>query len=102
VGIQSSNQAPTIVGNSNISLVYVGTAQLSVTGENITWSGGNKYVSVDQNGKITSLKNFIKTGTAQITATNSAGSVTFNVKVAPTSLQWFLCIVLFGWIWMAF
>jgi len=92
---------PTANGSTSVSLEYKGSAQLTVTGENITWSGGNSYVSVDQaTGKIASMKNFIKTGSAVITASNSAGSVSFNVKVQPTFWQWLLIIFCFGWIWM--
>lgn len=91
---------PVANGSTSVTLDYVGSKQLSVTGESITWSGGNQYVSVDQTGKITSTKNFIKTGSAAITASNSAGSVTFNVKVKPTFWQWLMIIFLFGWIWM--
>jgi hypothetical protein len=92
--------APIINGDKNVKVEYVGSKQLSVAGEGITWSGSNKYVTVDQSGRITSNKGFIKTGTAIIRAENSAGYVEFNVKVAPSPLQWFYIICLFGWIWM--
>jgi hypothetical protein len=73
---------PVINGDKNVTLDYRGTKQLSVTGEGVTWSGSNDYISVDsQTGKITSLKGFVKTGSAVIKATNSAGHVEFNVKV---------------------
>ena len=91
---------PVANGSTSVTLDYVGSMQLSVTGENITWSGGNQSVSVDQNGKITSLKNFSKTGSATIRATNSAGFVEFNVRVQPTFMQWIMIIILFGWLWM--
>lgn len=91
---------PMANGSTSVTVDYVGSKQLSVTGGNITWSGGNNYVSVDQAGKITSRKNFIKTGSAIIRASNSAGYVDFNVKVKPTFVQWLLIIFLFGWIWM--
>jgi uncharacterized repeat protein (TIGR02543 family) len=93
--------APPAASGTNITVEYVGSTQISVdSAETLTWSGGNQYVSVDQSGRVTSLKNFTKTGSATITATNSAGSVSFNVNVAPSSTQWFLIVVLFGWIWM--
>lgn len=91
---------PIVNGSTGVTVDYVGNKQLSVSGENITWSGSNKYVSVDQDGKVTSLKGFIKTGSATIKATNSAGSVEFNVKVKPTFGQWLMIMFLFGWIWM--
>jgi hypothetical protein len=94
-------QKPVANGSTSVTIDYVGSKQLSVTGEDITWSGSNKYITVDQKtGVITSTKNFIKTGSAQIIASNSAGSVAFNVKVKPTFLQWLMIIFLFGWIWM--
>ena len=95
-----TTQKPVANGSTSVTLDYVGSMQLSVTGENLTWSGGNQSVSVDQNGRITSLKNFSKTGSATIKATNSAGSVEFNVSVKPTFMQWIMIVVLFGWIWM--
>ncbi|MCL2300474.1 MAG: hypothetical protein FWC27_10070, partial [Firmicutes bacterium] len=95
--------APTIAPDKNVTLHYRGETQLNnfVTGDGLTWSSSNpKYVTVDPNtGKITSQKSFIKTGSATITAQNSAGKVVFNVKVRPTFWQWILIIVLFGWIW---
>ena len=92
---------PAIVGDKNVKLDYLGSKQLSVTGEGVTWSSGNeKYVKVDPGtGKITSQKAFWKTGGAIIKAENSAGSVEFNVKVRPTLRQWLMIIFLFGWIW---
>ena len=99
--VKSAIQKPIANGPTSTTLEYKASQTLSVNGEGVTWSGGNKYVSVDpQTGRITSLKNFIKTGSATITATNSAGSVSFNVKVAPSFLQWLMIIFLFGWIWM--
>ena len=96
--------APTIIGDKNVTLDYRGEKQLkdSVTGEGLTWSSSNtKYVDVDPaTGRITSPKSFVKTGSATITAQNSAGKVEFNVKVKPIFLQWLMIIVLFGWIWM--
>ena len=91
---------PVANGSTSVTVDYVGSKQLSVTGESVTWSGSNQYVSVGQTGKIASAKNFIKTGSATITASNSAGSVTFNVKVKPTFWQWLMIIFLFGWFWM--
>lgn len=91
---------PTANGSTSVTVDYKGSATLSVTGTGITWSGGNNYISVDQNGRVTSLKNFSKTGSATIRATNSAGYVEFNVKVKPTFGQWLMIIFLFGWIWM--
>jgi len=95
-----TTQKPVANGSTSVTLDYVGSMQLSVTGENLTWSGGNQSVSVDQNGKITSLKNFSKTGSATIRAANSAGFVEFSVSVKPTFMQWIMIVVLFGWIWM--
>jgi hypothetical protein len=92
-------QAPVINGGSSVTLTYLGSAKLSVTGENLVWSGGNKSISVDQTGKVKSLRSFNKTGSATITASNEAGSVSFQVKVKPTAMQWLLIILLFGWIW---
>ena len=94
-------QPPVVIGSADVKLKYRASLALAVTGEGITWSGGNKYVSVDpQTGQITSLKGFIKTGSATITAQNSAGSVDFKVKVMPSFWQWLLIVILFGWIWM--
>ena len=95
--------APIILGDRDVVLSYRGKKQLQdvVAGESLVWSSSNtKYVAVDAGtGKITSPKSFIKTGSAIITAQNSAGSVEFSVKVKPTFIQWLIIIFLFGWIW---
>ncbi|MCL2300506.1 MAG: DUF4091 domain-containing protein [Firmicutes bacterium] len=95
--------APAIIGDKNVTLDYRGEKQLggSVTGSGLTWSSSNtKYVAVDPStGKITSPRSFIKTGSATITARNSAGQVELSVKVKPTIWQWLVIIFLFGWIW---
>ena len=97
---RTNNNAPTISsGSNNVTLDYKGSKQLSVSGESVTWGGGNDYVSVDQSGKITSKQSFIKTGSATITASNVGGTIAFNVKVKPTFWQWIIIILLFGWIW---
>jgi len=81
---------------------YRGSIQLAsegATGWKVT--AGGSYVSVDNSGKVTSKRSFIKTGSATIVATNAQGeSVPFKVKVKPTFVQWLLIIFLFGWIWM--
>jgi len=100
--IRAANVAPAIVGDKNVTIDYLGEKQLQATGADLSWSSSNtKYVTVDAStGKITSQKNFIKTGSVAIRATNSAGYVEFNVKVKPTFIQWIMIIFLFGWIWM--
>ena len=82
-------------------LDYLGSKQLAVTGEGVTWSSSNaKYVKVDPDtGEITSQKGFCKTASATIKASNSAGFAEFSVKVRPTFRQWMTVIFLFGWIW---
>ena len=95
--------APTILGDKNVKLAYLGEQDLAalVVGESLIWSSSNeKYIKVDSaTGKITSQKAFWKTGSATIKAENSEGSVEFNVKVRPTFWQWLMTIFLFGWIW---
>lgn len=64
----------------------------------IVWSSSNpKIVSVDEDGNITALKK----GKATVTAQSADGSVSASVDVTVTysGLQWFIIIVLFGWIW---
>jgi len=95
--------APVILGDRNVALSYRGEKQLKdmVAGGGLVWNSSNtKYVMVDAGtGKITSPKGFIKTGSAIISAQNSAGSVEFRVTVKPTFVQWLIIIFLFGWIW---
>jgi uncharacterized protein YjdB len=57
---------------------------------------------VDKNGKVTSLRSFIKTQKAAIYATSLDGERTAicRVTVRPTWAQWMQIIFLFGWIWM--
>jgi uncharacterized protein YjdB len=91
---------PVINGSANVTLEYRASMQLPVIGDGLTWSGGNKYISVDQNGIVTSQKQFWKLSSATIQARNSAGSVEFSVKVRPSFVQWLMIIFLFGWLWM--
>ena len=90
-------------GDQQITLTYRKSKVIDLyqfgDGKDITWSGSNQYVTVDGNGKITSLRNFTKTGTAIIRANNGNGYIEFEVKVMPNFWQWLLIIFLFGWIW---
>ena len=99
-GFPPAPARPVLNGDRNVTLAYRGSKQLSVTGEALEWSSSGKCVAVDQSGKITSAKEFVKTGSAVVRAGNSAGYVEFNVKVRPTFWQWLQIIFLFGWIWM--
>jgi len=97
------NPLPTlrITCNKN-PLNYRGEAKLTATLRDVEWSGGNKYVKLTPNGQtatIESLKNFVKTGSASIQATVGNQTVTYNVKVTPTFMDWLMIILLFGWIW---
>jgi len=100
-----AEKMPLALNQSTLNLNYRGTAQLSVTGAEgkVTWSSSSDKVSVSQNGQVTS--NYIfggKKAQAVITAKDSitGQSVSCTVNVAPTALQWFLIVVLFGWIWL--
>lgn len=64
----------------------------------IVWTSSNpQIVSVDENGNISALKK----GRATVTASSADGSASASVDVTVkyTGLQWFIIIVLFGWIW---
>ena len=98
----NSDVVPTILYKKHVLLFYRGSKQLAAgAGENLRWSSSNtKLVTVDQTGKITSVKGFGKfIGTATIRAENSAGFVEFKVTVCPAWWQWLITIVLFGWLW---
>ena len=93
---------PTIICRRHVILRYRGSRRLHATGENLYWSSSNpNLVTVDQTGKVTSVKGCWKIGTAIIRAENSAGYVEFKVKVHPTWLQWHWLVIvrLCGWLW---
>jgi hypothetical protein len=97
---QTVPDAPKLDSPILVLLPYLGSVELPVKGADLEWSGGNDFVSLDENGKITSTKNSNKLGTATITAKNESGTVEFNVRVSPTFAQWLMIIFLFGWCWM--
>lgn len=64
----------------------------------LTWTSSNdKVARVDENGNVYASGK----GSATITVTSADGAVneTCEVEVTYTGLQWFIIIVLFGWIW---
>ena len=78
---------------------YKGTIKLTADVAGVEWGGTNKYIKVHPDGTVESLKSFIKTGTATVTATLGDKTAVYEVKVKPSVLQWLYIIVLFGWIW---
>jgi len=89
------------------SVRYKGSMQLSTTSTTGTKTfevrtAGAK-VSVDNTGKVTSLKagiTFNKASTAEISVlTNGVVTDTCTVKVTVAWWQWLIAILLFGWLW---
>jgi hypothetical protein len=87
-----------------LNVRYKGTGQLSAyidpieANVSVTYSSSDEsIVTVDDTGKLTSHKR----GTATITCTTEDGehTATCTVKVGYTWWQWFIVIILFGWIW---
>ena len=86
-----------------MTLIYRSSRQLPSPGNGQTydWKSDSKYITVDQNGKVTSLRSFSKLQSATITVTDQYGRwAKCQVRTAPTLQQWLAIIFLFGWIWM--
>lgn len=101
------------VSISDISLDYKSSATIKPTIKadegasfTVTYSSSNTSVAtVDNNGKVTSVKQFgLNRGSTVITCTvtDSNGNIvtdTCTVTVNFTVFQWIIKIVLFGWLW---
>jgi hypothetical protein len=100
--VEPESEPPTLtLSQTSLPLDYKASATLTAN-ESVTWKSDNKAVTVDDSGKVISVRSFIKTPKASITATSIDGerTATCEVTVKPTWQQWLMIILLFGWIWM--
>lgn len=91
-----------ITASGNGTIQYLGSIVLTANLRDVTWSGGNSSLRITPDGKtckVESVKNFLKSGSADIIASTGDQSETFSVKVKPSVWQWIFTIVFFGWIW---
>ncbi len=104
INVDASIDTNVNTDSGDISINFRKTANLkdklisSFSGKTVEWtSSDGNVVAVDDNGNIKGTG----IGSARIIASSSDGRITqtFNVKVSYSIFQWFIVIVLFGWIW---
>jgi dihydroorotase len=104
ISVGMPNTAPPVITGPR-TVDYRGTITLTAD-KAVNFTTDSNYITLEKvdekTVKVTSTKNFIKTGSAEIKATpvNGGDAVTVTVKVKPTFWQWLMIIFLFGWIWM--
>ena len=90
-----------IITNAPGSLQYKSSVTLTAS-EPATWSSDSSMVNVNSStGKVESVRSFIKSGTAKITASSLDGQRTDSIiiQIKPAWWQWLIIVPLFGWIW---
>lgn len=100
----AKKQVPTPLTITNAPsgpLQYKSSVTLTAS-EAVTWSSDSPMVKVNPTtGAVESVRSFIKTGAAKITATSLDGQRTasIDIPIKPAWWQWLIIVVLFGWIW---
>lgn len=95
---ERSVMPPLTLDTQSVTVYFKDTKTLTASRGDVVWSSDNeKAVKIDATGKLTA----VGTGKAVITAADEDGveSVTCEVTVKYSFVQWLIRIFLFGWIW---